>query len=283
MTAGVIGAQRSRVFGPFTRGLVRVVMIVLFLAPLAFMVSGSLRRVGAPPPDGFELIPTGAGLSGYRRLGDHFPVWQALRNSIYVVAVAVPVTVLVASWAGFAMSQISIRSRRVLLGLTLMVLMIPLPMMWVARFIGYLHLGVLDTLVPLMAPALAGTTPFTVLLAYRSFRRIPPELFEAARAEGASALRTWWRVGLPLVGATTTAIAAIAFTVHWGNYFDAFLFIGREEVQTLPLQVGKLRILDPTDLPIMLAGAVVLSLPPVLALFFAQRRLLSSVDLSLGT
>jgi multiple sugar transport system permease protein len=197
--------------------------------------------------------------------------------------VAVPVTVIVASWAGFAMSQISARSRRLLLGLTLVVLMIPLPMMWVARFIGYLHLGLLDTLVPLMAPALAATTPFTVLLAYRSFRRIPPELFEAARAEGAGALRTWWRVGLPLVGATTTAIAAIAFTVHWGNYFDAFLFIGRDEVQTLPLQVGKLRLLDPTDLPIMLAGAALLSLPPVVALFLAQRRLLSSVDLSTGT
>lgn len=262
------------------RTLVRVVVIVIFLAPLAFMVSGSLRKIGAPPPDGFEVVPRGAGFAAYGELGDHFDVWRAVRNSLFVVGVAVPVTVVVASWAGFAMSQFTGRSRRFLLGMTLIVLMIPLPMMWAARFIGYLHLGVLDTLVPLMAPALAGTTPFTILLAYRSFRRIPPELFEAARAEGASAIRTWWRVGLPLVGATTTAIAAIAFTVHWGNYFDAFLFIGRDEVKTLPLQVGKLVNLDPTDLPIMLAGAVLLALPPALALFAAQRRLLSSVDLS---
>ncbi len=258
----------------------RVAVIVVFLAPLAFMLAGSLRRVGAPPPGGFEVVPTGAGLTAYRRLGDEFPLGAALRNSALVVAVAVPVTVLVASWAGFALSQFPARSRRFLLGLTLVTLMVPLPMVWVARFVGYLKLGVLDTLVPLMAPALAATTPFTVLLSYRAFRRVPSELFEAARAEGAGAFRTWWRIGLPLVGATTTAITAIAFTVHWGSYLDALLYVRRDANQTLPLAIGKLATLDPTDLPVMLAGAVVLSLPPVLALLVAQRRLLSSVDLS---
>ena len=258
----------------------RVLVIVAFLAPLAFMISGSLRKIGAPPPEGFEVVPTGAGLSAYSKLRDVIPLGTFLKNSLYVVAVAVPVTIVVASWAGFALSQFTGRSRRVFLAMTLTVLMIPLPMLWIARFIGYLHLGVLDTLVPLMAPALAGTTPFTVLLAYRAFRRIPPELFEAARAEGAGAVQSWWRVGLPLVGATTTAIGAIALTVHWGNYLDALLYIGRESSKTLPLGVGRLAGLDLTDLPIMLAGAVVLSLPPVVALLIAQRRLLSSVDLS---
>lgn len=271
------GSDRARRAG---RAALRLLVIVVFLAPLAFMVSGSLRRIGAPPPAGFEVVPTGAGLSAYARLGDEIPVGTLVRNSLTVVAVAVPVTVVVASWAGFALCQLARRSRTLLIGMTLVVLMIPLPMLWFARFIGYQKLGALDTLVPLMAPALAGTTPFTVLLAYRAFRRIPSELFEAARAEGASALRTWWQIGLPLVGATTTAIAAIAFTVHWGNYLDALLYIGRESAQTLPLGVGKLRALDPSELPIMLAGAALLSVPPVLALVVAQRRLLSSVDLS---
>lgn len=271
--------SRSQRWG-IARGFARAIVIVVFLAPLAFMVSGSLRRIGAAPPSGFEVVPSGAGLAAFGRLGDEIPVLTMLRNSIVVVAVAVPVTVLVASWAGFALSQFAERSRRLLLGMTLVLLMIPLPMLWAARFIGYLELGVLNTVVPLMAPALAGTTPFTVLLAYRAFRRVPPELFEAARAEGASGVRTWWGVGLPLVGATTTAIAAIAFTVHWGNYLDALLFVGRESAQTLPIGIGKLRNLDPTQMPIMLAGAVLLSLPPVIALLLAQRRLLTSVDLS---
>ena len=260
------------------RAALRLFVLLLFVAPLAFSVSGSLRGLGGAPPAGFEVIPTGAGFAAYRHLADHFPVSIFLRNSLLVVLVAVPVTVLTASWMGFALAQLPRRSRGLLIWLTIAMLMVPVPVLWIPRFIGYLHIGLLDSLVPLMAPAIAGTTPFTVLLAYRSFRKVPIEMFEAARAEGAGAIRTWWKVGLPRVGATTTAIAAIAFTVHWGNYFDALLYIGKESRKTLPLGVGRLASLAPGDLPIMLAGAFVLTVPPLLALMLAQKRLLSSVD-----
>lgn len=270
---GVRGSYRVRV-------ALRVVLIVVFLAPVAFMVTGSLRRAGLPPPRGFEVVPKGAGLSAYAAINDFVPLLQLLRNSAVVTLVAVPVTVLVASWAGFALAQLAGRPRRALLGLTVVMLMVPLPMVWVARFLMYQRLGVLNTLVPLMAPALAATTPFTVLLAYRAFRRVPPSLFEAARLEGASALTTWWRVGLPLVRATTTAIAAVAFVFHWGNYLDALLFVQTEESRTLPLGLGELAQLDTTDYPVLLAAAVVLAVPPLLALALAQRPLLASVDLA---
>src|SRR5687767_10931206 len=99
-------AARSRPVR-IARATVRVVVIVVFLAPLLFMITGSLRRVGAPPSPSFEVIPTGAGLAAYGRLSDHIPIWTLARNSLLVVAVAVPVTVLVATWAGFAIVQMA--------------------------------------------------------------------------------------------------------------------------------------------------------------------------------
>jgi multiple sugar transport system permease protein len=189
---------------------------------------------------------------------------------------------VLASWAGFAIAQLGQRARRAWLTFVVVLLLVPLPAVWVPRFAAYVRLGLLDTLVPLLAPALAATTPFTVLLAYRAFRRVPPELFQAARLEGASALWTWWRVGLPLVRSTTTAIAALAFAFHWGNYLDALLYVQSPEHRTLPLGVGELTGLDRGDFPILLAGAVVLTLPPLLALALVQRRLLGSVNLRDG-
>ncbi|HVE63573.1 MAG TPA: carbohydrate ABC transporter permease [Mycobacteriales bacterium] len=260
------------------RTAARLLVIVVFLLPIAFMVSGSLRRLGAPPPEGFELVPRDAGLGGYRGAADAVPLGRLLANSVAVVAVAVPMTVIVASWAGFALAQLPRRSRRLLVGAIVALLMVPLPMLWVARFVIYLRLGVLDTFVPLMAPALVATTPFTVLLAYRSFSRIPPEIWDAARLEGASALRTWWRVGLPMVTATTTAIAAVAFVFHWGNYLDALLYVQTPDRRTLPLGIGELAQLDPTELPVMLAGAVLLAVPALLVLLAVQRPLLQDSD-----
>ena len=251
--------------GRRVRVVLRLVVVVVFLAPAALLLTGSLRRAGSPPPPGLGLLPESPTLGSYRALGDLIPVLGQLGRSLTVVAVAVPVTVLVASWAGFALAQLAPRPRRLLLVGTVALLLVPLPMLWVARFVLFLHLGVLDTLIPLMAPALAATTPFTVLLAYRAFRGVPPTLWEAARCEGAGAFTTWWRVGLPLTRATTTAIGAVAFVFHWGNYLDALLYAQSERSRTLPLGVGELAGLDSTQLPVLLAGAALLAVPPLLA------------------
>ncbi len=258
----------------------RLLVVVLFVGPLLLVLSGSLRTIGLPPPEGLELLPAEVALDGYRRLPDEAPIGTAFRNSTIVVAIAVPLGVLVASTAGYVISQLSARWRRRAIALVLVMLVIPLPMLWVARFVLYLKLGVLDTLFPLIAPAIAASTPIAVLLAYRAFSRVPPELWEAARSEGASALRTWWSVGLPMVRATTTAIAALVFSVHWGAYLDALLYVQSSDTTTLPLAVAALRTLDPTELPIGLAGAAALALPPLVLLLLAQRRLLSSVDIA---
>ena len=257
--------------------LLRLLVTGLFLAPVALVLAGSLRRLGLPPPEGLALVPTDPSLEAYRALPEEIPLGTALRNSLLVVTAAVPLGVLVASTAGFALAQLTPRRQRTWVVALLVLLVVPLPMLWVARFVLFLELGVLDTLIPLIAPALAASTPIAVLLTFHAFRRLPAEQWETARLEGASALRTWWSVGLPQVKATTTAVAVLVFTVHWGAYLDALLYVRSPRNKTLPLAAGELRNLDPSDAPIALAGAAMLALPPLLLLLLTQRRLLSSL------
>ncbi len=260
----------------------RLAVVVALLGPLLLVASGSLRRVGLPPPPGLEVLPRDPGSSAYRRLAELVPLGTLLANSLLVVVVAVPVATLLASWAGFALAQLGDRARRPLVVGVTGLLLVPLPMLWVPRFALYLRLGLLDTLAPLIAPALAASTPFTVLLAYRAFRKVPPEQWEAARLEGASALVTWWRVGLPQVRATTAAVAAVAFVVHWGSYLDALLYVRSEGTRTLPLGLGELATVDGTEQPVLFAGAVVLAVPALLALLVVQRTLLGGRDDAAG-
>lgn len=265
---------------PALRTALRLVVIVVFIAPVLLVLSGSLRRIGLPPPDGLGLLPASPGLGAYEQLGREIDLRTAFRNSAWVVALAVPIGVVVASTVGYAISQLSTRGRRWSVGFVLVLLVVPLPMLWVARFVLFLKIGLLDTLAPLVLPAFAASSPVTVLLAYQAFRRIPPEHWETARVEGASALRTWWSVGLPQVKATTTAVAALVFTVHWGAYLDALLYVRSPGERTLPLAVAQLRNLDVTETPVALAGALMLALPPLLLLLLAQRRLLSTLNLA---
>src|SRR5918992_1586183 len=141
-----------------------LLVAAVFTAPIAVLALGSLRRPGQPPPNGLELLPERTTTGNYAtavRMGD---LAGQLGNSLLIVAVAVPATVLVASWAGFAIATARRRTRRLLIGFSLVCLMVPVSALWVPRFVMFEWAGILDTFVPLMLPALMATSPFYVLL-----------------------------------------------------------------------------------------------------------------------
>jgi multiple sugar transport system permease protein len=173
------------------RGALAAGAALLFVFPLFLMVTGSLREPGLPPPRGPELLPDPVTLAGYQRAFELVDLGRYAANSLLVAAMAVPLAVLVASWAGFAISQLPPPLARVVLALSFVALMVPTTALLVPRFALFRTLGVVDTYVPLVAPALLGMSPFYVVLYWWSFHRLPQELFDAARVDGAGPFRLW--------------------------------------------------------------------------------------------
>lgn len=242
----------------------------LFTIPLVFMVGGSLRPIG-PPPRTLELIPERFELGNYARAFDLVDIPRYAMNSLIVVAIAVPLTVLVASWAGFAMARLSGRSATTMVVLTFVALMVPATALMVPRFAIFRTLGLTDTFVPLIAPSLLGTSPFYVLVFYWSFKRLPAELFEAARLEGVSPLTVWWRVAMPLARPVTVAVAVLSFSFTWSNFLDPLIYLSNERMYTLPLGLRALSQVDPSNIPLLLAGATAAAAPVVIAFLYVQR------------
>jgi multiple sugar transport system permease protein len=256
------------------RQALAVLVTVLFVAPLVLMLSGSLRQAGLPPPRVPELIPSPLAFENYSRAFELVDIPRYALNSLIVAAIAVPLSVLVASWAGFAMARLPRREANALVAVSLIALMVPLTALLVPRFTLFRALGLTDTYVPLVAPALLGMSPFYVLLYYWAFRRVPPELFDAARLEGLSAFAAWRRVAMPLVRPVTVAVAVLAFTVSWSNFLDPLIYLYDERLFTLPLGLKSLAQLDRLNFPLLLAGAVAATAPVVAAFIFVQRYFL---------
>jgi multiple sugar transport system permease protein len=149
--------------------------------------------------------------------------------------------------------------------------MVPATALLVPRFTLYRWLGVTDTWVPLVAPALLGLSPFYVLLFYWSFRRLPAELVEAARLEDVKPFTMWRRLAMPLVRPVTVAVALLAFIASWGNFLDPLVYVFDPDLYTLPLGLRSLAVLDRTNYPVLLAGAVIATVPVVAAFAVAQR------------
>ena len=244
---------------------------VTFLAPLVFMLTGSLRKAGLPPPRTPELVPSPLAWENYDRAFELVDIPRYTLNSLLVVALAVPLTVLVASWAGFAMARLPRAAARLLLALSLVALMVPVTALLVPRFVLFRTLGLTDTYVPLVAPALIGTSPFYVLLFFWAFRRLPPELFEASRLEGLSPLAQWRRVAMPVVRPVTIAVAVLAFAFTWSNFLDPLIYLYDERLFTVPLGLRALAELDRTNFPLLLAGSVAATAPVIAAFLYVQR------------
>jgi len=259
--------------GRLARQAAALPLAALFLLPLWLMVVASLRPLGEAPPRSVEWFPSSPAWSNHSRMFEVVPLGRYAANSLLVAAVAVPLSVLVASWAGYAIARLPRRQRALLVGISVVVLMVPATSLLVGRVSVFRWLGLTNTPIPLMAPALLGTSPLFVLLYAWTTSRLPGDLFDLARERGLSPVSTWRRVAMPLQRGTTAAVASLAFMLTWGNFLDPLIYIYDERWFTLPLGLRSLAIVPVTDQPLMLAAAVFACVPVVLAFAIVQRRL----------
>jgi multiple sugar transport system permease protein len=269
--------------GRLARELVAVPVAVLFLLPLWLMIVASLRPLGQAPPQTVQWFPPSPAWGNYAEVFDVVPFARYTVNSLLVAGVAVPLSVIVASWAGFAIARLPRASRAFLVGLCVVVLMVPATSLLVGRVSVFRWLGLTDTPIPLMAPALIGTSPLFVLLYAWTTARLPDALFDLARERGLSPVSTWWRVAMPLQRGTTAAVVSLAFVISWGDFLDPLIYIYDARWFTVPLGMRSLAIVPVTDQPLMLAAAVMACAPVLLAFLFVQRRLFTDPTLQGAT
>ena len=143
--------------------LVSLALAALFLLPLLWMLSASLRPAGLPPPRGIEWILSPLTLSNYARIFDILPFGRYIFNSLFISLMGVLLTLLIASWAGLGMSLLGKRARFRLLLLSAILQIIPITAVWLTRFLLFTWIGLTNSRWSLLAPALMGSSPLFVL------------------------------------------------------------------------------------------------------------------------
>lgn len=251
-----------------------IVVAICFVAPLLWTVTMSLRPTGKPFPRTLELVPSEITLQNYVRVFEIISFARFAFNSLVVAAIAVPVTVAVASMAGFAMSQLPRIWRMRLVAAAFVALMVPLTAVWLPRFIFIKEVGLIDSRWSLIVPAAFGTSPFYVLLFMWSFVRMPREMFDAARVDGAEVFRLWLDLAIPLSRSTATAVTVLAFVRYWSSFIEPLLYIQSTSKKTLPMGLHALLQLDRSNWPLLMTGAVLVTAPVVLVFLIAQRAFL---------
>jgi multiple sugar transport system permease protein len=248
---------------------------VAFVVPLALIVSGSLRPAGLPPSPSLSLLPQPATLHNYLAVFETEPLAREALVSLLTAAIAVPLAVVVASWAGFAIARLPRRAAMSLACVVVAAASIPSSALFVGRLVVFRWLDATDTPLPLIAPALLGVSPLLVLLFAWSYATIPASLYDLAKESGLGPFGTWWRIALSLRSGVAWIAAAVAFILTWGDFVNPLVYVYDERWYTLPLGLASLAALPPTDQPLMLAAAVLTLLPVGLALSLVGWKLRS--------
>jgi multiple sugar transport system permease protein len=252
--------------GAAGRAAVLLVAIFLTLGPVVWTVWSALTpEAAAGGSEGFSL-------SAFRDVFAQVDLWLLVWNSVLVTGLCALGQMISAAMAGYAFARLRFRGSGVLFGLVLATMMVPMQVTIVPVFMLIRGMGLADTLLALILPAIP--TAFGTFLMRQYFLGLPPELAEAAAIDGASPLRTFTSIYAPLAMPGLAIVGILAFNYHWNEFFRPLIMTISEENFTLPLGLVSLQgNLGTGSVSTVLAG-VVLSMLPALGVFvFGQRHL----------
>jgi multiple sugar transport system permease protein len=244
---------------------------ILFLAPLAWMVSTSLKSPDEMANPDLNLLPREPTLESYEKiLGQtQTPVFQWFINSLLAATLQTVLILATASMAAYALARMQFPGRRFMTALVLVTLFVPPISLVIPNYVIVAEIGWLDSLTAVVVPGAAGA--FGVFFLRQFFLSLPKELEEAAIIDGAGKFRVFWQVILPLSKPALATLALLSFLTNWNDFLWPLYVLFSPENLTLQPGLSTLQSAYQTDYAAMMAGGVIASVP-VLLLFVATQR-----------
>lgn len=250
----------------------------IMVFPFVWMIIASLMTAGEiqlRPP---VWLPAEPQFHNYSELPRKIPIARLYFNSLFTSAIIVFGVLLSSSLAGFAFAKYRFPGREFLFYLILATMMIPFFVTLIPVFFIVRQLGWIDTYQGLVAPGL--TSAYGIFLMRQFIITLPDELIDAARIDGASELRIFWRIIVPLVKPALATLGTFSFIGAWNNFLWPLLALNSRELMTLPLGINSMKSLYADNTNLLMAGTAVAVIPMLLVFIFLQRYFIQGIALT---
>lgn len=265
---------------PRLTGVVRHVLLVAIcfamIYPILWMLSGSLRPASELFGGDAGLIPSQVTVEAYPNgwFGLQINFGQFFLNSLIIAVLATVGNVAAASLVAYAFARLQFWARGFWFALMLGTLMLPYHVTLIPQYVLFRNLDWVNTWWPLILPKYFAVDAFFIFLMVQFFRGIPKELDEAARMDGCSAWRIYWKIILPLSMPVLATAAIFSFIWTWEDFFGPLIYIS--EMRNYTVQLGLRSFIDSSGTSSWneLFAMSVLSLVPIFLIFLFFQRLL---------
>ncbi|WP_243249644.1 carbohydrate ABC transporter permease [Clostridium sp. D46t1_190503_E9] len=269
----------------------KLVNFILFLAllagslvmiiPLLWMLSTSVKNkleVFAMPP---VWIPTEINWGKYSEIWTKGPLLSGLKNSLIVCVLVTTIGTFTSSLAAFSFAKLRYPHKNTIFLALLGTMMIPFAIIMIPQFIIFSKIGWVDTLKPLIIPGLFGNVSMIFFLR-QYMQGIPTDFIEAARLEGCSFFKIYYKIILPLSGPAISAQVILWFMGIWNDYLAPSIYINTPERMTIQtvIQSFNATYAIQTDFPLIMAASIMSMLPIIIVFVIFQKWIIESIAIT---
>ncbi|WEX91106.1 carbohydrate ABC transporter permease [Sinorhizobium garamanticum] len=269
--------SRSQV--TLVRGLwmvVTAILAVMTLFPLLWMVSIAFK----PPAESFSsnLIPQAPTLDNFIHVLTGVPFIRYMVNSFLVSATVTIVALFFHTMAGYALARLRFPGREVLFLSIFSTFLVSLPVIIVPLFVIVKAMGMLNSYVGLIIPAIFNA--FGIFLLRQYYLSLPKEIEEAARIDGAGYWRIYWSVILPLSRPIMSALAILFFLANWNSFLWPLTITSDPNLWVVQLGIANFKSQYSASWNYMMAASTIVAIPTLILFVIFQRQIMDSLKTS---
>ncbi len=257
----------GRIIGLFYL-LVLALVAILVLFPFLSSFTAGLHNSSDIVKPGFHLWPAKPLWDNYPDVWERFKLGRLFLNTVIAAGGGVIGQLVVSSLAAYSLARLKPMGKNLIRAILLITLAVPGIVYLVPRYVIMADLGLIDNFMGLWLPYSASS--FMILVLNNAFDQIPKDLYEAAEIDGASEVRMFLNITIPLSSSVLLVLGLFAFIGFWGDFLWPFLILRQAGLQTISVRLYTLARGFPLNL--FMAASFIAMIPPGIAAFFLQRH-----------
>ena len=262
----------SAAFSKFMFYFGNIVIGIIFVSPLIWMISASLKpesQIFANMNSLKTFFPVSASFNNYVEVFTRMNLPQVFKNTLLYIALNLVLDLLVNSMCGYALAKFEFKGKGAIMNLVVALMVLPMEAIMLPLYIEMSQLGWVNTLVALVIPFVAKC--FSIYMFRQFFCDIPDDLIEAAAIDGCRPAGTFFKIVMPISKTVYATVFILDFFAHWNDFMWPFLVMTGEDKRTIQLAVQSFFGTQPVHYSAIMAALVISAIPMIIMFIFMQK------------
>ena len=253
-------------------------LAIIFVLPYIWMILNSFKSTREILMNPKNIIPESFTLAGYEKVLTQSPFFTWFKNSAFITITNTVVILFVSALVGYVFSKFEFRFKNIIFIIILATMMVPAQTTMIPSFLLISKLGLYNTAGALILPSFVNA--FGIYLCKQFCDEIPKEIIESAKLDGASDLKIFFKIVIPMIRPALGALAIFTFLTYWNDYLNPLIMLSEVKKMTLPLALSFFAQQHMADLSAQMAASALIMIPVTIVFLAFQKQFIKGIAMT---